>query len=95
MGVRRTALVDDGYHSGILPKSVVRRLRGPRMRVSTGPAPGAFGIFPDRIASKAREKVDETDGTDAAKEHPGHARAEVSANRLVVELVMEALDHRE
>ena len=65
-----------------------------------------FGIFPNRIAPEAREKVGETDGTDAAKEHPGHARAmeayrntarnrDVSANRLMVELAVEALDRRE
>ena len=31
--------------------------------------------FPNWIVSEAREKVGETDGTDTAKEHSGHARA--------------------
>ena len=62
--------------------------------------------FPDQIAPEAREKVGEIDGTDTAKEHSGHAwqwdrienaarNRDTSANRLVVELVIKALEHQE
>ena len=43
--------------------------------VSDGRGAGNVRRFPDRVVSEAREKVGETDGTDATKEHPGHARA--------------------
>ena len=43
--------------------------------VSDGRGAGNVRRFPNRIASEAREKVGETDGTDTAKERPGHARA--------------------
>ena len=56
-------MVDDGYQSGIFAEGLVRELRGPRTRFLTGVAPGMFGIFPDRIASEARKKVDEADSS--------------------------------
>ena len=106
MVVRRPALVDDGYQSGILAEGFVRELRGPRTRVSTGAAPAMFGVSRTGLRPRRAKRLAKPDGADAAKEHPGHARAmgshrkrregaRVSANRLVVELAIEALDRRE
>ena len=110
MGVRSTALVDDGYQSGILAEGLVRELCGPRTGLPTGAAPGVFRIFLNRIASRATRKTHEkltkpmtrtlqknirvTPGQWNRIENAA-AERDVSANRLVVELAMEALDRRE
>ena len=106
MGVRRTALADDGYHSGIFAEGLVRRLRGPRTRSSTGAASGMFGISRTGLRPKRAKRLAKPMARTLQKnirvtpeqwkrvENAAEER-DVSANRLVVELAMEALDRRE
>ena len=106
MGVRRPTLVDDGYQSGILAEGLVRGLRGLRTGFSTGAAPGRFGVsrtglYPKRakrlakpMAQTLQKNVRVTPGQWNRIENAARER-DVSANRLVVELAIEALDRRE
>ena len=109
MGVRRTALVDDGYQSGILAEGLVRG-SAVHERGFSGRGSGDVRRFPDRIVSEATRKTREklmklmtrtlqknirvTPGQWNRIENAAKER-DVSANRLVVELAMEALDRRE
>ena len=110
MGVRRPALVDDGYQSGILVEGFVRELRGPRTRFATGAASGTFNVSRTRLHPKPREKHAKRLAKPMARtlqknirvtpeqwnriENAARERS-VSANRLVVELAVEALDRHE
>ena len=106
MGVRRTALVDDDYQSGILIEGFVRELRGPRTRFLTGAASGAFGVSRTGLRPKRAKRSTKPMARTLQKnirvtpeqwkriENAAEER-DVSANRLMVELAMEALDRRE
>ena len=106
MGVRRTALVDDGYQSGILAEGPVWELCGPRTRLPTGAAPGTFGGSRTGLRPKRTKRLAKPMARTLQKnirvtpeqwDHIENAAKErdISANRLVVELALEALDHRE
>ena len=106
MGVCRTALVDDGYQSGILVEGPVWKLCDPRTGFSTDAAPGMCsvsraGLHPRRakrlakpMARTLQKNIRVTPGQWNRIENAARER-DVSANRLVVELALEALDHRE
>ena len=106
MGVRRPAPVDDGYQSGTLAEGRVWELRGPRTGFSTGAAPGMFGVsrtglYPKRAKGLAKPMARTLQkNIRVTPEQWGRienvaAERDVSANRIVVDLAMEALDRRE
>ena len=106
MGVRRPALVDDGYQSGILAEGLVWGLCGPRTRLPTGAVPGTFGGSRTRLRPKRAKRLAKPMARTLQKNirvTPGQwdrienaaKERDVSANRIVVNLAMEALDRRE
>lgn len=106
MGVRRTALVDDGYQYGILAEGLVWKLCSPRTGFSTDAAPGMFGVSQTGLYPKRAKRLAKPMARTQQKnirvrpeqwkriENAAEER-DVSANRLVVELAMETLDRRE
>ena len=106
MGVRRAALVDDGYQSGILAEGLVWKPRGPRTGFSKDAAPGMLGVSRIGLRPKRAKGLAKPMARTLQKnirvmpeqwkriENAAEER-DVSANRLVVDLAMEALDRRE
>ena len=106
MGVRRPALVDDGYQSGILAEGLVRDLCGPRTGCSMGAAPETCDVFRAGLHPKRAKRLAKLMARTLQKnirvtpeqwnriENAAKER-DVSANRLIVELTMKALDRRE
>ena len=106
MGVRRTALVDDGYQSGILAEGLVWELCSPRTGFSIDAAPGTCGVSRTGLCPKRTKRLAKPMAWTLQKnirvtpeqwdriENAARKR-DVSANRLVVELAIEALDRRE
>lgn len=106
MGVRRPALVDDGYQSGILAEGLAWELYGPRTGFSTDTAPATFNVSRTELRPKRAEGLAKPMARTLQKNirvtpeqwkriENAAAERDVSANRLVVELAIEALDRRE